>query len=221
MSKITGLRLGKSREKLVNVFLDGRSAFSLKAGVAVKEGLEIGQELSTNRIELLVRSERFRRCLGAATRYLSYRPRSEAEVREKLKQRGFDDDSIKAVLAKLKEQGLVDDVAFAEFWKENRESFRPRSQRLTALELGRKGVASEIVNQVVGTVDDSGSAYRAALSKAARLPLSDYSAFRRRLWEYLRRRGFSFGVINQTVEFVWRERGSPAPPLEDNFSEGI
>ncbi len=147
------------------------------------------------------------RCQDAAVRYLSYRPRSEAELREKLKQRGFDDASIEAVLTRLKAQGLVDDVAFAEFWKENRESFRPRSQRLTRLELGRKGVAGEIVNQVVGTIDDSGSAYRAALSRAARLSLSDYSAFRRRLGEYLRRRGFGYEVINHTVELVWRELG--------------
>ncbi len=212
MNKITGLRPGKSREKRVNVFVDGKFVFSLKAEVAAKEGLQIGQELSTSQVEALVTSERFRRCRDAAARYLSYRPRSEAELREKLKQRGFGDDSIEAVLTKLKEQGLVDDVAFAEFWKENRESFRPRSQRLTRLELGRKGVASEIVNQVVGTVDDSGSAYRAALSKAARLSLSDFPAFRRRLGEYLRRRGFSYDVINHTVDRLWRELGEGSTP---------
>jgi len=207
MREITALRIGRGRRKRMNVFLDSRFAFSLESEVAVKEGLQVGQELSTNQVEVLAKSDHFHRCLNAASRYLSYRPRSESEVRGRLQRHGFDGDCIEAVIAKLKEQGLVDDVAFAQFWKDNRESFSPRSQRLTKLELRRKGVVSEVIDQVVDAVDDGDSAYRAALSKARHWPLSDYQSFHRRLGEYLRRRGFNYEVINRTVERVWQERG--------------
>lgn len=205
MSKITALRVGKGRKKRVNVFLDDRFAFSLEAEVVIKEGLQVGQELSASQIEALARSDHFHRCLNAATHYLGYRPRSVFEVRERLQRRGFDDNTIGVVIAKLKEQGLVDDLAFAQFWKENRDSFSPRSQWLTKLELRQKGVADDIIDQVI-KIDDDDSAYRAALSKARRLPRSDYQDFRRRLGEYLKRRGFGYGVINLTVERVWEER---------------
>jgi len=207
MSKITALRIGKGRKKRVNVFLDDRFAFSLEAEVVIKEGLQVGQELSASQIEALARSDHFHRCLNVATHYLGYRPRSEFEVRERLQRRGFDDNTIGVVIAKLKEQGLVDDMDFARFWKENRDSFSPRSQWLTKLELRQKGVAGDIIDQVVGTIDDDDSAYRAALSKARRLSRSDYQGFRRRLGEYLKRRGFGYGVINHTVERVWEEQG--------------
>jgi len=198
--KITAIRIGKVRGKRVNVFLDNKLAFSLEAEVAIREGLLVEQELSAGQIETLVRSDRFHRCFNAAAHYLSYRPRSEFELRERLHQRGFDGDSVEAVLAKLKEQGLVDDTAFAQFWKDNRESFSPRSQWLTKLELRRKGVANNIIDQIADTIDDEDSAYRAALSKARNLPLSDYQSFRRRLGDYLKRRGFGYGVINHTIE---------------------
>ena len=207
MRKITAIRTGKGQGKRVNVFLDGKFAFSLEAEVAVRERLQVEQELSASQIEALMRSDHFHRCFNAAAHYLSYRPRSESELRERLHRRGFD-DSIEAVIAKLKEQGLVDDVAFAQFWKDNRESFSPRSQWLTKLELRRKGVASNIIDQVVEAVDDADNAYRAAVSKAHGLPLSDYQGFRRRLGDYLKRRGFGYGVINHTVERVWQEWGS-------------
>jgi len=190
----------------VNVFLDGRFAFSLEAVVVVKEGLKVGQELAVDQVEMLARTDHFHRCFNTAAHYLSYRPRSESEVRERLQRRGFDGDSIEAVLARLKEQGLVDDLSFAEFWKDNRESFSPRSQRLTGLELRRKGIASDIIDRVVGEVDDGDSAYRAAFGKARHLPLSDYQSFRRRLGEYLRRRGFGYEVIHHTVERIWQEQ---------------
>lgn len=208
MSKITKLTVGRSREKRLNVFLDGKFTFSLLAEVAVKEGLQVGQELSANQVEVLTGSNHFHRCLNAAIRYLGYRPRSEAEVRQRLQRHGFNGDCTEKVLAQLKEQGLVDDTAFALFWKENRESFSPRSRRLTRLELQRKGLDGGVIDQVVGEVDDSDSAYRAALGKARRLLPSDYQGFRRRLGEYLRRRGFNYEVINDTVERVWKECGS-------------
>ncbi|MFC1981343.1 regulatory protein RecX [Chloroflexota bacterium] len=207
MSKVTDLRTGKRRGKQVNIFLDGKFAFSLQAEVAAEEDLRIGQQLSADQIAALARSDQFHRCLHAANRYLSYRPRSEAEVKNQLHRHGFDDDSIEAALAKLREQGLVGDVAFAQFWKDSRESFSPRSQWLTSLELKRKGVVDEVIDQVVGVMDDVDSAYRAALSKAHRLSQSDYQAFRRRLGDYLRRRGFSYGVVNHTLERVWEEFG--------------
>ncbi len=210
MKKITALRVGRGRGKRVNMFLDGKFAFSLEAEVAAKEGLQVELVLSAEQIEALTRSDSFQRCLNAAVHYLSYRPRSEAELRKRLHQRGFDGDNVEAIIARLKEQGLVDDMAFAQFWKDNRESFSPRSQWLTKLELRQKGVASDIIDQAVDTIDDEDSAYRALLSKARGLPYSDYQSFRRRLGEYLKRRGFSYGVINNTVERVWQEQGSNA-----------
>jgi len=206
MKKVTAVRSGK-RGKRVNVYLNDKFAFSLEAEVAVKEGLRTEQALSEDEIESLKKADLFQRCLNAAFNFLSYRPRSESELRQRLNRRGFDSDNVAAVLTRLKEQGLVDDLAFAQFWKDNRESFRPRSQWLTRLELRQKGVAEEIIERVAAQVDDEASAYRAATAKALRLSTADYDGFRRRLSEYLKRRGFGYSLIKPTVERVWQECG--------------
>ena len=208
MSRITDLREGKGREKRINIFLDGRFAFSLGAEVAATENLQVGHELSDDRVEALTGSDRLQRCLAAAYRYLGYRPRSESELRERMQRRGFAVETIDAVIARLQEQNLLDDQAFAQFWKENRESFSPRSQWLTRLELKRMGVINDVAEQVVAGMDDEENAYRAALQKTRRGAPADYQGFRRRLGDYLRRRGFNYEVIVHTLEKVWQERGS-------------
>ena len=205
MRKITALRAGKGRRKRVNIFLDGEYAFSLEGEVAVKEGLRVNQELSTERIEEITSANNYRRCYDAAALFISYRPRSEPELRERLSKRNFPAESIDAVVLRLKEQGLVNDTAFAQFWTENRDSFSPRSQWLTGMELRRKGVSEEIIQQAVGVLDDEDSAYRAAYKKARNLPRHDYQNFRRRLGDHLQRRGFGYGVINTTVKRLWNE----------------
>jgi len=207
VKKITALRLQKGRRKRVLVYLDGRFAFGLETEVAAQQGLRVGQELDSNRLSALSRADAFQRCLNAAHGYLSYRPRSEFELKERLSRRGFDGDSVEAVLARLKEAALVDDVEFARFWHDNRQTFSPRSRSLTSMELRRKGVAEEVIRRVTDTASDDESAYRAALAKARRLPLSSYQTFRRRLGDYLRRRGFGYGVISKTVAQLWQEMG--------------
>lgn len=206
-SKITALRTGRGRGKRLNIFLDGKFGFSLAAEVVAKEGLQVEQSLSTEQIEALTNSDHFQSHFNRALHYLSYRPRSESELRAKLSQRGVDSTMQEAVITGLKERGLLDDMAFAQFWKDNRESFSPRSRWLTRLELRQKGVANDIIDQVVETIDDDESAYRAALSKTRSLTLSDYQDFRRRLGEYLKRHGFSYEVINPTLARLWQEQG--------------
>jgi regulatory protein len=206
MSKITGIKKSKSREKRVNIYLDDKFALGLLAETALKEGLKIGQEISKSQLVVLEGKDLFQRCLNAALRFLGYRPRSEAEIRQRLQRHGYDSEDIEKAITRLKEQGLVDDIAFARYWKDNRETFSPRSQRMTKLELKRKGLSNDIIEQVIGEIDERDSAYRAALKRASRLSASEYQVFRQRLGTYLGRRGFNYNIIKEITERVWKEQ---------------
>ena len=205
MGTITGIRDTKDRQKRVKIFLDGKPAFILKAELALKEKLEIGRELEASEIERLIRSDQNQRCLDTARRYLSYRPRSEFELRERLRQRGFNVEIIEEVAGKLKAQGLIDDAAFARFWADNRETFNPRSRRLTILELRQKGVDKELIDETVSSFNEEENAYKVAVKKSRSLAAEDYDTFRRRLSGFLSRRGFSYEIVSRTVERSWQE----------------
>ena len=147
------------------------------------------------------------RCLHAALRYLSFRPRSEAELRFRLSRRGFDGETIAHVLTKLKEQHLVDDVAFAQFWRDNRQAFSPRSRRLIEQELSSKGVAAETIAEVTARLDDELQAYEAAQRKLRHAKALAYPDFCRKLGAFLRRRGFNYETIRHTIDRAWKEVG--------------
>jgi regulatory protein len=142
----------------------------------------------------------------AAYRYLSYRPRSEAEIRQWLHRRGFAEEVAGKTIAKLREQNLSDDFAFAQFWKDNRLSFRPKSKRLIKKELRDKKVAAEIVEQVTEDIDDEQIAYKLGSGRMHALAHLDYPDFYRRLSSYLAYRGFGYEVIKRTAALLWQER---------------
>ena len=87
--------------------------------------------------------EAFKRATSAALRFLSYRARSEAEVRTRLLRR-FPLQTVDLVLEDLTRQGLVDDSEFATLWKQSRDAHRPRSAFLIRRELVAKGVAGDV-----------------------------------------------------------------------------
>ena len=145
-------------------------------------------------------------CLNAAYHYLSYRPRSEGEIKQWLHRRGFADEVAEQTIIKLREQNLSDDFAFARFWKENRLSFRPKSKRLIKKELRDKKVAEEIIEQVTEDIDDEAIAYKLGSNRISTLAHLDYPDFYRRLSSYLAYRGFTYEVIKHTAALVWRER---------------
>jgi regulatory protein len=221
---ITAIKAGKNpRIQRSNVYLNGKFAFSLDNEVILKDSLKVGEGLSANEVELLSNADRFQRCLNTAFQFLSYRPRSESETRARLQKRGYENEEIEKTIAHLKSSRLLDDAAFAEFWKENRNSCRPRGQRLLKQELRRKGVESEVIDEAVADVDEADNAYRAAASKARTLSLEDYQIFRQRLGGYLQRRGFSYGAINNAVKQVWEERSGteqPSDVIEENDTAG-
>jgi regulatory protein len=145
-------------------------------------------------------------CLDSAYYYLSYRPRSEGEIRQWLHKRGFADEVTDTAIARLKEQNLSDDFAFAQFWKDNRLSFRPKSRRLIKRELRDKKVAAEIIEQVTRDIDDEEIAYKLGSNRLSSLAHLDYPDFYRRLSSYLAYRGFNYEVIKRTASLLWQEK---------------
>lgn len=213
MKKITALEVQKKNPNRVNVHLDGEFAFGLARIVAV--WLRLGQELSEEKIEQLVAEDARERAYQQSMLFLSYRARSEAEIRKNLRKHEIPDPVIDQTIERLRQDGLANDDQFAQAWVENRTTFRPRSRRMMAVELKQKGLADEAIQSAIQNVDDEASAYEAAQKRAARFKGLEWNDFRRKLSEFLARRGFSYGVIAPVVSRIWNETHADPHTFED------
>ena len=149
-----------------------------------------------------------------ALHFLSYRARSQAEVRRRLG-KSYSAAVVEMVLAELRAKGYLDDAAFARDWRRHREERRPRGQGVLRQELLRLGVEPVVIQEALADFDAAGSAYRAALVLAQRLTGSDYPQFRKRIWSYLQRRGFDHSVISDVVSQLWRQLADPQYRIVD------
>jgi regulatory protein len=203
MKKITAIEVQKRSPNRVNIHLDGEFAFGLARIVAA--WLRVGQELSEDKIEQLQLEDSKERAFQQAMLFLSYRARSESEIRQNLRKHEIPEAVIEQTLERLRQDGLANDDQFARAWVENRSAFRPRSRRLMAMELRQKGLAEQAVFSAVEQVDDEALAYQAARKRLARLEGLEWQEFRKKLSDFLARRGFSYSVIAPVVARLWNE----------------
>lgn len=203
MKKITSLVAQKRNPNRINVHLDGEYAFSLARIVAA--WLKVGQVLDEEKIKRLQAEDTYERAIQQALLFLSYRSRSESEIRQNLRKHEISQDVIEQTLQRLRQDGLANDDQFAQAWVENRSAFRPRSRRMMAMELRQKGLGDEAVSSALKDVDDEALAYEAAQKRVLRLKDLEWVDFRKKLSEFLARRGFSYSIITSVVTRIWNE----------------
>lgn len=215
MGKITALTPQKRNPNRVNVYLDGEFAFGLAAITAAY--LRTGQALSSAEIEKLQDADLEEKAKNLAIRYIEYRPRSIAETRRHLRKKEYPEAVVARVLERLEAVELLNDAAFARYWVEQRETFKPRSKMALQQELRQKGIDRNLIDEAVAEVDELAAATQAAQPKARRWQSLPEQAFRKKLGGFLQRRGFGYGIVREATEALWEETKDESSDANDYF----
>ena len=208
--KVTSIEVQKRNPRRASLYVDGEFVCGLQLIHAAK--LSKGQYLDDRDIEALQATDGKERAYERALNFLSYRPRSIAEVARRLSDKGFADSAVQAAIERLCRAKLLDDRAFASYWIHNREQFRPRGSYALRRELGQKGVDGQIIDDLLQEIDETESAYRVGLqlvdrwSRSKNAQSMDQATMRRKLIEHLRRRGFGYAIAREVWDRIQAER---------------
>jgi len=146
-----------------------------------------------------------------ALRFLSYRPRSEKEVRDKLKalMKRYDgvETTIEKIISKLKEQRFINDEEFAMGWITQRSTFKPRGIRLIKLELKHKGIADDLIDRLIHNSEfiiqnDLEQAKRLVEKRLLRYRGLDKQKIYEKLGRFLASKGFDWDTIKKAIDPV-------------------
>jgi regulatory protein len=211
---VTKIEVQKRNRKRRSVFIDGEFAFGLDEEVLYKSGLKKGESLTQQRIKEITDEERKKEAKDVALRFLSFRRRTEKQVRDKLKKKEFDEKTIDATIDKLKEFDLINDLEFAASWVRDRLALKPRGKKLLKQELWKKGIGKDIIDQVTEELckDEDKSALELVEKIKGRYKNLEPKVARRRMFNLLLRRGFSYEISKNSLELLTR---SPARGSQD------
>lgn len=209
MGVITALEIQKRNKKRVSVFIDEEYAFS----VSLDEGAKLrkGQVVSDAEIAALTNEAAITVATDSAARLLAVRPRSAYEIRQNLAKKEIAPAVIDAALERLTAFGYIDDRAFADLWVRDRLTYKPTSPRALRFELRQKGIANNIIDEVLGDLDAEDSAYRAAQAQERRLRGTERREFQSKMGAFLQRRGFTYEVVRTVIRRLMQELEAENP----------
>lgn len=164
----------------------------------LKKGLSIDQEY----IDKVLMEEEQAKANNYALRFLSHRQRSEKEIIDKLKEKGFEDKFIEGTLSYLKNYNLVDDMEFARSFANDKVNLNKYGPQRIKYDLYRKGISGDIIEEVLDYDDEYDRALELAEKKINSYKNDDRNAKYRKLGGFLQRRGYSYGCISKVLKEV-------------------
>ena len=224
MGKITDIAPQKKDHKRVSIFVDHEFAFGISLEIRFEKKLSIGQNLTEKQIGDLIELDQVERLFNRSLRFLSFRPRSEKEIRDYLLWKGKlkeinkseaekiqYEKSIDKAIIKLEKLDQINDKGFALWWVDQRKKFKQSGNRLIKLELMQKGISKDVIEDVfqeenLGFQSEYEIAEKAADKKLNTYKKLEIKEYRVKMGQYLARRGFDWEITKKVVDTLSKKR---------------
>lgn len=211
--KITALSAQVRNPDRVNVSVDGKYRFSLDIAQVADLQVKVGREITEVELAELEQESQFGKLYARALEYCLSRPHSSREVRDYLRRKtyakkyknskgeikerpGVPEELATRVLTKLQQKKYVNDENFARWWVETRHQTKGASKRKLTAELYAKGIASQLIDEVLADSPRSDAVELAKIIAKKRRRYPDEQKF----IAYLARQGFSYDDIKRALQ---------------------
>lgn len=148
-------------------------------------------------------SEQEKQALVTALRLLTATPKSRKGLQDKLKQKGYPPEVLDVTLDRLEKQGLLNDRALAQSLCQSYVNYKFSGRKRIAFELGKKGIRQNLIHEVLESYspeEEKDKALELAKQKWDRWTRLDKMKRRKKVYDFLLRRGFDFNIARETID---------------------
>ena len=203
MSKITAITTQKKDTTRCNIEVDGRFLCGMKLETVVKNRLKVGAEVTAEELAAMQLESEKQTALEKALGHITASMKTEREIRDFLKKKGYLDEVADYVVEKMKAYSYLDDEAYAKSYAEN--VAQKKGSRRIALELRRKGLADGAIEEAVASIGDETESAKRVLEKYLRgKDLSDRKTVQK-AYAHLISKGYDHDTV-KSVLLAYGER---------------
>lgn len=148
MSMVTKITKQKKNKEYYNIYIDGEYSFSLHEELVVLHGIKKGKNLDVKEMKDIIYEDNKKRAFHVSLHYLSYRRRTQWELEEYLKKKGFSEEIISIAVEKLKYYNMIDDEAYVKSYIAEKKLGNPVGRKKLIFDLEKKGIHKELLNSI-------------------------------------------------------------------------
>ncbi len=203
--QITDIQVKKSNINKIRLFINDQYFIETNDNIIRELDLYIGKIVSKKVLVSIEQRNEVSKARNEAIRFLSYRPRSEWEVRRKLEEKKFPHDIIENIICWLKDKNLINDREFSLQWLRYQVNKKPSGKIKLKNELYKKRINRKIIDSVIDSFfkqdnDELELAYRLVEKKSNSLQSKNIKLEPKKIINLLKSQGFSPQIIQQIYE---------------------
>lgn len=198
--KITKIEKQKNNLKRYSVFIDDEFAFGIDELDLLYYKLSENTQIDETKYNFILENVIYNKAKNKAVKYISYQPRTEKEVTEKLKECEYSDDIIFRVIETMKKYNYINDKEYAKNFLTSKLNLKGYGIFKISFDLKQKGISDDIINDIIENTElnENKRALEVLEKKLRGKKISDYKE-KQKLYNFLLRRGFSYDVIKEAV----------------------
>lgn len=196
---VTAITPQKRDETRYNIFIDGEYAFALPMQDILYFKLKEGQEVAEETIDFIRKNLIYIKAQDTALHFIGYKMRTVQEIRRKLAEKEFAEETIGEVIAFLEKYGYADDREYCRKYIREKLWMKPKSGYALKIELRQRGISSRIIDEVMAEteMDEAGDAFRWLEKKSRGQWPPENEKKKKQLYDFLLRKGYSYDIIGE------------------------
>ena len=197
MPEITAITPQKHDKTRCNIEVDGRFFCGMELETVMRNRLKAGLSVTGEELSAMQLESEKTTAFDKALSYLSVSMKTEKQMRDYLKKKGYLEGVIDHVVAKLKEYGYIDDALYSASYSSSVS--KRKGKRLIAAELKRKGVGDDAIESALSSIESETESAENVLKKYLRGKTLDKPTLQK-AYRYLIGKGFDFDTAKSALK---------------------
>lgn len=198
--RITSIEKSNKNKSMASIYIDNKQEFILPLKRIDALNLTVDKSIEPETLDYILKYEVYAAAKNSAVKFLSLKLRTSFEVKEKLIELGYEDNTISQVINDLTEIDYINDYKYATKYISEKTKLKPKSIKLMEMELDNKGIPNEIISSVIEELNPDDDLVALELLKKRYSKYSEYDEnLIKKMKSYLAGRGFSYNQISKAI----------------------
>ena len=194
-----------------NIYIDGEFVLGVYDDTLLKYQLRKGDEITAEKLAEIREYDEYNYGKNVAYKFLSYKPRSIKELKNKLTYKKISKESVEKIIEHLKKYQFLNDENYAKLYLEQRISNKGMGKSMVTFKMIDKGIDKEMISKVIDEnypEDKQIEAGKKLLEKylKKKQKVEDKLELKKKCYQYLFSRGFSYSIISQILNITEEEK---------------
>ena len=186
----------KNKSQMYEVFVDGESLGLYHIETIVKHSIKVGMEVD---VEVLANALKESTTLVAMEKVLNYISKSmktQKDIEKYLKGKGYGDDIIENVIAKLREYNYINDEIYAKYFIASKS--KKEGNKKIKFDLKDKGLDEKVIAEMLSENAEDLDVIKNLADKYLKNKVKDFKT-KTKLFAFLASKGFEYDNINSVL----------------------